>query len=699
MLIAVLWIAGLVVVGWAAARWGWRLGAADVAWGMAPAAGLALGLVAANALAFIVPAGPAAGLSIGLLALAAVVWWWWRRRAATPDQAADEERSAPVDAADTLIWLIAGLAVTVAVGAGAFATLLYDEELQHWPLIATIAEGNFPPRLPFWPDWPAAYHYGFALLAAAVHHLSGLPVWWSIDVLTLVVALAVFWGIAALLRRAGATMNLAVVGAFFVFFGGGWVPGWFAERIPYWLTHAEGPLTGMQAEPMVVGELFKSFAVIVHEHPAALGLVCLIAYCHGWLSVQRQPRQPRDWWLAAGLLALVGGAAALAATSDFVLLLAGTAAVVGLRAGRLLVGRLRRLEAPPASGDGAWWAVRRDSAVLLATLVVGLLSGGAITDLLLRARDLPLGSSLGWRSPPGWPQLTGDGAQLDGGWWWELVLAEYGLPLLLLPVVVWWCWHRPTPLKSWLLATAVIGFVLPLVVQYERDDAAIAAFSRTAGYLWLLLCALTAVELTRGLRWNRLAYGLLGVFVLGSTYMGISFAISLWSPEGLQATAPPLRPAQVQLAARVIELVPPTVRILSDNPRWVTTLAGRLAPSTLAPHFINGDTGDYAAAMRTLDAAAIERLDVAYLHVSSTRYGQWPQPVRAALADPQRFKLLARREAEWECNRLRAREWVALYGIVGRYETAGGGPRRGGGPTDPSLAYWEPRLLFTPICP
>ena len=32
-------------------------GAADVAWGVAPAAGLALGLVAANALAFIVPAG------------------------------------------------------------------------------------------------------------------------------------------------------------------------------------------------------------------------------------------------------------------------------------------------------------------------------------------------------------------------------------------------------------------------------------------------------------------------------------------------------------------------------------------------------------------------------------------------------------------------------------------------------------------
>ena len=156
------------------------------------------------------------------------------------------------------------------------------------------------------------YHYGFALLAAAVHHLSGLAVWWSIDVLTVVVALAVFWGVAALLRRAGATMNLAVVGAFFVFFGGGWVPGWFAERIPYWLTHAEGPLAAMQSDQIVVGELFKSFALIVHEHPAALGLVCLIAYCHGWLSVQRPTRQPRGWWLAAGPLVLVGGAAALA---------------------------------------------------------------------------------------------------------------------------------------------------------------------------------------------------------------------------------------------------------------------------------------------------------------------------------------------------------------------------------------------------
>ena len=699
MLVAAIWIAGLVLVGRAAARWGWRLGSADVVWGVAPAVGLVLGLVAANALAFIVPAGWAAGLSTGLLALAVIVWWWRQRMKATPDRAAEEERSSPVDAADRLVWLVAGLAVTAVVGAGAFATLLYDEELQHWPLIATIAEGNFPPRLPFWPDWPAVYHYGFALLAAAVHHLSGLPVWWSIDVITVVVALAVFWGVAALLRRAGATMNLAVVGAFFVFFGGGWVPGWFAERIPYWLTYAEGPLAAMQSDQIVVGELFKSFARIVHEHPAALGLVCLIAYCHGWVSVQRPARQPRAWWLAGGLLVLIGGAAALAATSDFVLLLAGTAAVVGLRAGRLLVGRLRRVAVTPVSGGGDWRAVGRDSAVLLGTLVVGLLSGGASTDLLLRARDLPLGSSLGWRSPPGWPQVAGDVGQLAGEWWWEVLLAEFGLPLLLLPVVAWWCWHRPTPLKSWLLATAVIGFVLPLVLQYERDDAAMAAFSRTAGYLWLVLCAVTAVELTQGLRWNRLAYALLGVFVLGSTYMGLSFAISLWPPEGLQATAPPLRPAQVQLAARVVELVPPSVRILSDNPRWVTTLAGRLAPSTLALHFINGDTGDYAAAMRTLDAAAIERLDVAYLHVSSTHYGRWPLAVRAALTDPQRFKLLAVREVEWRCNRLRAREWVALYGIVGRYETAGGGPRLGSGPTDPSLAYWQPRLLFTPLCP
>ncbi len=699
MVVAVLWIAGVVIVGWAAARWGWRLGAADVVWGVAPGVGLALGLVATNALAFIVPAGWAAGLSTSLLALAAVVWWWWQRRAATPDRAADEERSAPVDAADTLIWLVAGLAVMGAVGAGAFATLLYDEELQHWPLAATIAEGNFPPRLPFWPAWPAVYHYGFALLAAAAHHLSGLPVWWSIDVITLVVALAVFWGVAALLRRAGATMNLAVVGAFFVFFGGGWVPGWFAERLPFWLTHAEGPLIGMQSEPIVMGELFKALALIVHEHPSALGLVCLIAYSHGWLSVHALSRQPRTWWLAAGLLVLIGGATALAATSDFVLLLAGTAAVVGLRAGRLAVGRLRRSGVTLASGDGGWRAVGRDGVLLLATLGVGSLSGGAVTDLLLRARDLPLGSSLGWRSPPGWPRLAGDVGQLDGGWWWEVLLAEYGLPLLLLPVVVWWCWHRPTPLKSWLLATAVSGFVVPLVLEYARDDAAMAAFSRTAGYLWLVLCALTAVEVTRGLRWNRLAYVLLGVFVLGSTYMGLSFAISLWPPDGLQAKMPALRPAQVQLAARVVELVPPSVRILSDNPQWVASLAGRLAPSTLAPHFINGDTGDYAAALGTLDAAAIERLGVAYLHVSSTHYGRWPLAVRAALADPARFTLLAVREVEWRCNRIRAREWVALYGIVGRYETAGGGPRRGSGPTDPSLAYWQPRLLFTPLCP
>ncbi|MAG36265.1 MAG: hypothetical protein CL878_08480, partial [Dehalococcoidia bacterium] len=562
--------------------------------------------------------------------------------------------------------------------------------------VATIAEGNLPPRLPFWPAWPAIYHYGFDLLAAAVHHLSGLPVWWSIDVITLAVALAVFWGVAALLRRSGAGMSLAMVGAFFVFFGGGWVPGWFAERIPYWLTYAEGPLAGMKSQPMLVGNLFNSFALIVHSHPPALGLVCVVAYGHGWLSVQALTPQPSARWFAAGLLVLVGGAAALASSSEFALLLAGTAAVVGLRIVRLLVGRLRRSEAGRHVG---WWEVGRDSALLLAILIVGLLSGGAIADLLLRARDLPLGSSLGLRGVPGWPLLTGDVVQLNVAWWWDLLLAEFGLPLLLLPVVLWWCLRSPTPLKSWLLATAAIGFVLPLVLRYERADYDIARFSRTAGYLWLVLCALTTVELTRGLHWNRLAYTVLGVFVLGSTYMGLSFAISLWSPEGLKAEAPELRPAQVQLAARVAELVPPAVWILSDNPQWVASLAGRLAPSTLAPHFINGDTGDYGAATSALDAEAIERLGVAYLHVSSTLYWQWPEEVRAALAEPERFKLLARREVHWECSGRRAREWVALYGIVGRYETEGGGPRLSDDPSDPSLTYWQPRPLPAPRCP
>ena len=65
MLVVALWVVGLVLIGWAVARWGWRLGSADVAWGVAPAVGLAVGLVAANALAYIVPAGWAAGLGTG----------------------------------------------------------------------------------------------------------------------------------------------------------------------------------------------------------------------------------------------------------------------------------------------------------------------------------------------------------------------------------------------------------------------------------------------------------------------------------------------------------------------------------------------------------------------------------------------------------------------------------------------------------
>ena len=551
MVVVILWLAGMIAVGWLVARWGWRLRSADISLGVAPAVGLASGLLATNALTHLLPVGTAALVSTAVLGAGGLALVTLARRSAAVSdgralEASDHDAPRP-DAVDLVLWLVAGGIVIAVVGAGALATLIYDEELQHWPLVATLAADNFPPSLPFWPAWPAVYHYGSDLLAAAVHRLAGLAVWWSIDVITLVVAAAVFWGVASLLRRAGGSAAYAIAGAVFVFFGGGWVPGWFAQRIPFWLTYSQGPLAGMTSEPMLVGNLFNSFALIVHSHPPALGLVCLLAYAHGWITVQAQgaPRGAR--WLAAGLTVLVGAAAALASSSEFVLLLLGTGAVVGWRAGGLLMAALRPLGAPASS----WGDVARDSALVLATAALGLLSGGALSDLLFRARGLPLGTSLSLRGTPGWPLLTGDVVALNASWWWDLLLAEYGLPILLLPLVLWWCFRHPTPLKTWLLVVAGIGFALPLLLRYGRADYDIARFARTAGYLWLLLCALTAVELSRGRQWSRLAQAVAGVFLLGSIYMGVSFAISLWSPEGLKAQSPDVPEAQEAMAPAV----------------------------------------------------------------------------------------------------------------------------------------------------
>lgn len=50
------------------------------------------------------------------------------------------------------------------------------------PTAATIAEGNFPPRAIWMPQYPLRYHYGVHLFAAAIYKTTGVPLYVSYDI-------------------------------------------------------------------------------------------------------------------------------------------------------------------------------------------------------------------------------------------------------------------------------------------------------------------------------------------------------------------------------------------------------------------------------------------------------------------------------------------------------------------------------------
>jgi hypothetical protein len=216
--------------------------------------------------------------------------------------------------------------------AAALWHFIWDEPEDHWINIATIAAGNFYPHLAFAPDQPLQYHYGFDLLAAVFHRLSGLPIWWSIDAITVQFAPMLVWlaiAVAWLL-----TMNHAaslLTGALF-FFGGGLRVTLLANAIREWVTHPSGFWAAVHETPPPLNDIYDPLVWGVHDHNRALATVAILAIVTGLIELLQRPTT-----LQAVIIGVLIGLTALVSETDFVLV---TCAVASLMVFTLL-GRRR----------------------------------------------------------------------------------------------------------------------------------------------------------------------------------------------------------------------------------------------------------------------------------------------------------------------------------------------------------------------
>jgi hypothetical protein len=578
--------------------------------------------------------------SLGLgfvVVVAAAAAAWWALPARRPSSPAAPE------------WTRAARATVVVVGAAlalvTWTTWLWDEASTHLPLAGALARDVLPLQHPLWPGQPVRYHIGFPVLGALVRTTTHLPLDVALDVASMACLGALLWlvhdvGIVVAGPRAGA---LAVI---VVLFADGPLAGVLADG---WGLPVLGDVgraflpgswvNGSSFPPMVVTNFF--------QHPQ--GLAMPIA-------------------LAAVLVASGGRTLARFAVAAALLVCCAQAQVVFFAHTGLLLGVLV-VAAAVAERDPVRAVVR--VVLLLAAAVAAFALGGLLEpDAGARLR-LGIGffGALTLRDAPAIAahNLLSFGATLLAPFVAVVAVARGGLPGARRDLVVAFA------------CAAAFGFVVANVATYERSWD-IVKFFGVAGFFGNLVLVALLLQL-------RLSRALVVVVVVVSCWSGVVWWARYGPLNGV--VAPRSRgtggdDAVEEFAARWGGLVGATDRVWTAS--FALGRAGFLVPGgnwrasvdtralLLDRARADRDARAWDDARRTMDAAALHRLDVHFIALTVDEHAALAPSARAALDDPARFVPLPPSPGTATVWRV-WRVWRVLSGIVGGV---------GGNVTDPS---------------
>lgn len=518
------WLAAMLMLwlgGWLLATHAFRLGARERL-----IVGLGLGLVlytwVVNLLGQVIAPWPAFMGAAALILLAGALVGW--RRKSGPWLNKEDLQIWP--------WLILGLGLVWVFLQWGKGLALFDEH-KNLSLISVIANGDFPPR--FMPNYPLnlIYHYGFQVFGASLMQLGGMLPWSAFDT-----AKAVLWGETMLL---GAVLGWRYIGRTW----GGWVTAGVLALAtgtrylllllpPSFLLYANRfielqgtsalidkpfsdalisgwPVDGGPAIPYMFGFLngIMEPMVMAHQGPNTFSVMILMLV---WLLL---PKLSSRWSML--IMVAVFAMWALAWETSYALFVLALFIFAAF----------------------TWWRERSFAQPFLKPIVLAallsipivLLQGGTFTEM---ARDLFFGieqpglfgslpglqTGLGVSLAPAQPKPLLDFLGFSLRWPpailsshlgalslfspAELIvgLFEIGPALLFTPWISRWAWRRGRagdwPLAVLLLA-AWLGFVIPLLFQYEADRD-ISRLSWQALLTWTLM--LTFVVADPAFRWR-----------------------------------------------------------------------------------------------------------------------------------------------------------------------------------------------------
>ncbi len=607
---------------------------------MALAQGLVVGPalwgVIANFVLYAVPGVAGAAVSWGVtLILGAVLAW----RSPAPVRPRLRTTAGFAVAALVLVWM-----------ALASRQLL---TIPDWPvhlgLTASLRAGEIPPVLPWSPGVPTPYHYGFNLLVGLLAPPVGPDLAFVTELLSAYIWMSFALIAVTMLIQRGSWL-IALFLAPLLLTAGAWtlvfVPPPYILQIPF---PAAIPSAGLRES---LADLYwpavqlpwdwpgrESDGLATASPPNIFKPFFTLGYALAFVVLERAAactdrRWPRDMVLALliGFLGLVDEAVAPIVLALWVAM------------------EVAKFWATRSTGGArtAWGAVAGPA---LATLLL-VVGGGVLTSVVRDAGGS--GLSFGWIDDPGSRTPLAGIAERPGG---------VGL-LGLGPFVV----AGAAALMGWrdrlVLALAVAGgaFLLAaLTLQYEfsGDITRLDGHARNFALLALLL-ALGARLAGLRPRWRYAAAALVVALVVWPTIMAPlrNFALAVGHGTHLanaEAEQHDLGPQPMgrhpierfpseRIAAYIRDHTAVADRIFSPSPAAMSVATGRPNASGFRGHVhMHVYTGpEYLDVARYLEAAAIRRLGIGYVHAPDAWIDDLPDPAVQRLNDPGLFELLIR---------------------------------------------------------
>ena len=513
---------------------------------------------------------------------------------------------------------------------------------------ATIRAGNWPPRLPWNPDLNLAYHYGVDLLTALLTPPAGPDLAFTSEVLGAFAWTSFILLVGTLILRRGSWLGtltliplVLAAGAWTLVFGD--QPALLRVPVPHGV-----PEAGLRAALLDVywPPVELPWPSEQHGVPPNIWKPSFpFAYALALVLLERASSSRHRHW--AGALALAGLVGFLGLVDEAV------AAVVlalwaGSEAGRLLHSRLTRT-AFNAS-------LLRTSAGPLLGAVLLLGGGGVLTGVLTEtsgAGGLSLGPPLDPRDRSALISVQ----MLPGG----LGLLELG-SLAVAAVAVLLARRNQLVLA---LAAGTGAFVLAaLTIRYDiapYDIGRLDGHARNFALLAILLALSVRLAAAR-MRWRYAAAATLFVLATWPAISAPARQLGLVVGRGVQVAnaqpgtrdfddwywwmgryALPRFPSE-PIAAWIREHSEADARVLSPTPYAMTVATGRPNASGFHQylHLIPYTGPEYLDATRHLEPAALQRLDIKYLHAPDDWAARLPQRAAEWLTNPEFFDLLLR---------------------------------------------------------